>query len=211
MNIELGSTITIDGREYVVDSFEPDTYGSFTISGRVKERWWFDMHTKKAFKSDHPAQIDWCEVTPEYAEYLRNKPEGEWELRKPEQGDVVYSRKKAGEYDYTGLHIDHTQNHIYDRGYRWCKIEKKAGWRVYDVIEREGEYWILCADGGISSLASAAGCVGFGRVQYKGQSSDEWYPIGCTMGLNGCVHNYGSRESDTPAVPIRARFWEVVK
>jgi hypothetical protein len=164
------------------------------------ERWWFDMHTKKAFKSDHPAKIDWCEVTPEYAEYLRNKPEGEWELRKTDGLGVVFIGYGDG-FLHPGPH---------DRGYRWCKVEPKAGWRVYEVHPMSGKYRVVMGDGFAALLSNAASMVGFGGVQFKGHK--EWSMAISAYIKDGTIYLHDSDEvAAEVAVPVRARFREVAQ
>jgi hypothetical protein len=207
IDIKVGSTITIDGKDYVVDSFEPNTHGSFTISGRVKERWWFDprQEEERVMCCARKPDTNYVEVTPEYVEYLRNKPVERCVIKIPEQGDTYLALSGGWNTKPTNAKFGENEK----EPYRWCKT--KSGWRVYDVIANKGKYYVkdLGSCGGDVFLPNAIGRVGFGGVQFEGSPSEWW-----GMNINAYIDSEGMPYSQSfcdglgLAVPIRARFWE---
>jgi hypothetical protein len=179
---------------------------SVVLKSLPKERFWFHPSSGSVFPvAGFGDNKDWLEVTPEYAEYLHNKPEGEWELRIPNIGDVVTPRIPFAEKTAT---VDYTDAGVIDRGYRWCKPKQpKAGWRVYDVVEMHGMYYVDFKDE-YKRLYECQDIVGFGGVQFEGQRVDCW-----SMSTCACIDKDGymptfAEDDEVPAVPIRARFWE---
>jgi hypothetical protein len=112
---------------YVLD---PDANGvNFDSPGSVyrlrpdyePKKWWFAPSTKTVI--DKPSDFawrnheDWLEVTAEYAAYLRDKPEGDWELRRVVVGDNYFDIYGRELFRRTGVDDIGPE----DRGYRWCK------------------------------------------------------------------------------------------
>jgi hypothetical protein len=208
-----GDTFEKDGVEYIIRLIDASD-NKFEVRAEPKPRvcksrlcWWFNPKLGKV-EEGTDAGSDWMKVTPEYAEYLRNKPEGEWELRKHKRGDgiVTYPVQERLVCEWEP-HPNETPD---DRGYRWCK--PKAGWRVYDVVVRNGEDCIAFAGDAIATLDVAMrehGKYGrFGGVQFEGQRVDCW-----SMSICACIDKDGymptfAEDDEVPAVPIRARFWE---
>jgi hypothetical protein len=95
-------------------------------------RWWFDVVTAKVSST-----IGTHEVTAEYADYLRTKPDGEWELRKPDAGDLYKLVTLPG--NATASSTTKRDLGPQDRGYRWCKPKadivamKKS---VFDALDK---------------------------------------------------------------------------
>jgi len=172
------------------------------------DRWWFCAKTLKVFTNGSAIEPceDCVEVTPEYAEYLRNKPEGEWELRMFEFGDTIMGYGGIGGkvvcYWYPSCPWDKK-----DRGYRWCKPKVTHGWREYAVVERGGAYMVMGLLGAPISLAKCAGRVGFGGVQFKGCNT--WSMLVAAYRRDGTLYIYDSGEiPSVTATPIKVRFWE---
>jgi hypothetical protein len=170
-------------------------------------RSWFEPATGAVREYIASANVmGWLEVTPEYAEYLRNKPEGEWELQIPTIGDIVRSLYYG---DDRGAN-DAVFNGVGDRGYRWCKVEPKAGWRVYEVKPMSGKYRVVMGDGYAPLLSNAANLVGFGGVQFGGHK--EWSMAIAAYIKDGTIYLHDSDEVAAEiAVPVRARFREVAQ
>jgi hypothetical protein len=104
----------------VLDRHEPELDAPFAIY-RLRpdyepERWWFHELTGKV-RSESQTLNGWLEVTDEYADYLRNKPEGEWELRRVVAGDNYFDIYGRELFRRTGVDDFGPE----DRGYRWCK------------------------------------------------------------------------------------------
>lgn len=208
-------------RFYAVRNDAPDEiwqrFGIERNPHKTEKRWWFDTGGKSVFQSDEKFCGDVIEVTAEYAEYLRNKPDGEWELRKPtEKGDQYVNMYNGNiEYAYScsapknGLDIGPQ-----DRGYRWCKPRKVAGWVEYPIEAVNGIYCVIGLNGGKWRLDKAANRVGFGGVQFdRGINQDRWFMITTKLADNDGLYESGL-DCETrliPAVPVRARFWEVKK
>jgi hypothetical protein len=90
---------------------------------------------------------------------------------------------------------------------RRITVEPKAGWRVYDVVEMHGMYYVDFKDE-YKRLYECQDMVGFGGVQFEGQDKG-WYMHVCGVcDKDSDIFYYTSNEDDKPAVPIRARFWE---
>ena len=87
------------------------------------KRWWFDTVTNTIIKDGQTVDQNMIEVTEDFARYVQNKPDGEWDLRKPGCDDTIFDKDgrtiKAIKsiYDYACPNKD-------DLGYRWCKPHK---------------------------------------------------------------------------------------
>ena len=81
-------------------------------------KWWFDTITKDVRQGSCAVHSACVEVTAEYADYLRNKPDGECELRIPKAGEVYFCM-----YDKSPETVPYHLTDLGDgdRGYRWCK------------------------------------------------------------------------------------------
>jgi hypothetical protein len=152
------------------------------------------------------------EVTADYAEYLRKKPDGEWELRKYGNGDTIFTfgLKNGGREQVAGW--DHITDTASDRGYRWCKPKQpESGWREY-AITRDDRGFCVWTDMGdrwpLHMLSDSPTTLGlFGGVQFEG--SDTWSIMVAAYRLGGTLHLYDSDEiPPVPAVPVKCRFWE---
>jgi hypothetical protein len=173
-------------------------------------KWWFLPPDKTLAQYGivecHPERpnASWLEVTPEYADYLRNKPDGEWELRMAKKGDICWDWKVLMVLNGDYGDIDAT-----DRGYRWCKVAKPGpayGWREYAVTERNGVYYVKGYRGGDMALHKALCRVGFGGVQFEGLN--DWsMVVPAFIGSHGMLM-YSSIKGATLATPIKTRFWE---
>jgi len=173
------------------------------------DRYWFQPDSSTVFYgAGFGDNNGWLEVTPEYAAYLVNKPEGEWELRIPKAGDDVHglwnTRQICKDASY-GVDIG-----SHDRGYRWCKPKQpEAGWREYDVIANRGKYYVkdLGSCGGDVYLPNVIGRVGFGGVQFEG--CDTWSMLVAAYRRDETLYIYDSGEiPSVTATPIKVRFWE---
>jgi len=93
------------------------------------------------------------------------------------------------------------------------KPEPRYGWRVYEVKPIDGHYCIMPHDINKKPLRlkNVIDRVGFGGVQFKGQAHGGWcLKINCFLREgNECDMSLATYEH--PAVPVRARFWEVLK
>jgi hypothetical protein len=165
------------------------------------ERWWFCAKTLKVFTNGSAIEPceDCVEVTPEYAEYLRNKPDGEWELRMAKAGDETNECFK--------LPCDLEDCGPSDRGYRWCKPKQpEAGWREYRLEARNGVYYVKGYRGGDMALHKALCRVGFGGVQFEG--CDAWSMLVAAYRRDETLYIYDSGEiPSVTATPIKVRFW----
>jgi len=212
--LTLGETMTIGGKEYVLKGFSHNGLGSITdIEVQLKEpdRWWFCPGSKCVYVGAKPEGNPSVEVTPEYADYLRNKPDGEWELR----NDWTYGGIVIGwphQEEYTVQIVAPIDHGTADRGYRWCKPKAPAyGWREYAVVERKGSYMIDGYGNATSglNLYKALGRVGFGGVQFEGQRHSAWMmQINYLIDDAGMLMHCEKAGTCKPAVPIKVRFWE---
>jgi len=106
-----------------------------------QKRWWFCPECKNVSEQGYVqclCKIMPLEVTESYARYLQNKPEGECELRKPVEGEIVLTvHGKAWEraQDYTANSIG-----IDDLGYRWVKT---SALKIVDVVNGVCKGWSL--------------------------------------------------------------------
>jgi len=90
-------------------------------------KWWFhprDLSMMRGVEIAHgPERPDhspgWLEVTAGYAAYLRDKPEGEWELRMAKSGDTCWNADGENVAFVAGTNYKDAGAN--DRGYRWCK------------------------------------------------------------------------------------------
>jgi len=169
------------------------------------ERWWFHELTGKV-RNESQTLNGWLEVTPEYAEYLSNKPDGEWELRMFEFGDTIMGYGGIGGkvvcYWYPSCPWGKK-----DRGYRWCKPKATHGWREYAVVERNGSYYVKGYRGGDMALHKALCRVGFGGVQFEGCNT--WSMLVAAYRRDETLYIYDSGEiPSVTATPIKVRFWE---
>jgi len=179
-------------------------------------RYWFDPQSKviynSLYKGDKRMML---EVTADYAEYLRKKPDGEWELRKYGNGDTIFTfgLKNGGREQVAGW--DHITDTASDRGYRWCKPKQpESGWREY-AITRDDRGFCVWTDMGdrwpLHMLSDSPTTLGlFGGVQFEGQNEPYWF-----MSINMLIDYCGTimsvafpHETNTPAVPVKCRFWE---
>jgi hypothetical protein len=105
-------------------------------------KWWFLPLGCGTFSNPQLEQCskqpntNWLEVTAEYADYLRNKPDGEWELRKPDSGEQIliwingrFSRPMTAG---NGIKMNDTPA---DRGYRWCKPKPDIAQLRRELVE----------------------------------------------------------------------------
>jgi len=174
------------------------------------ERWWFCPGSKCVYVGAKPEGNPSVEVTPEYAEYLRNKPEGvECELREVTAGDKFVTTGDSGLW----LTLKDGECVAGSWPYRWCKPKAPAyGWREYAVVERGGAYMVMGLLGAPISLVRCAGRVGFGGVQFEGQNDlQTWiFSFPCCMTPEGkVVVAFAVEPNDyKPAIPVKARFWE---
>ena len=127
----------------------------------------------------------------------------------------------------------HRKDLIYYTGKRWAagwdgfdkginrlrpdyEPEPKAthGWREYAITRDERGYCVW-TDAGyrwpLHVLADSPTMLGlFGGVQFKGQNEPYWYTDTNALkdDCGNITHGAFPHETDTPAVPIKARFWE---
>jgi len=209
MRDKLTSLIWRDDEEWIEVKLSHNMHESFVYRLRPdykSDQFWFDPVDKLIHTGDK-LYLQWLEVTAEYADYLHNKPDGEWELRKPKGGDdccgIGWVRGICRDESY-GDDCGPT-----DRGYRWCKPKAPAyGWREYAVVERKGSY-IIDGYGNATSglnLYKAAGRVGFGGVQFKGQNT--WCALVAAYENDGGLHMFSHDYDSKLATPIKCRFWE---
>jgi hypothetical protein len=97
------------------------------------EKWWFDTVEKEVYKGTVAKYPAVYEVTAEYADYLRNKPDGEWELQIPKDGDDIMDTD--GEGYLCGKYYITTDFGPHDRGYRWCKPKPDIAQLRRDLVE----------------------------------------------------------------------------
>ena len=204
--LTLGETMTIGDKEYVLKDFTHNGLGSITsitVELNDPQKWWFDprfgcVENVKMY----PGAL---EVTAEYADYLRNKPDGEWELRIPKDGDEIMDTDGMG-YRCGKLYIT-VDLSPRDRGYRWCKPKTPAtGWREYPVIARRGVYYVKGYNGSDMALHKALCRVSFGGMQYEGQ--DTWCALVAAYVDSGGLHTFSHKHDSKLATPVKVRFWE---
>jgi hypothetical protein len=206
-----GDTFTKDGKEYIISCIDASGY-KFEVRAEPNVKWWFDPRQEEecrvmccATKPD----TNYVEITPEYAEYLRNKPVERCVIKIPEQGDTYLALSGGWNTKPTNAKFGENEK----EPYRWCKIEKIAGWRVYDVVAQNGSYIVKDYRGTKNGMAlgKASGRVGFGGVQFEGQNNSIWHMItSMFISPRGYMtsHACSGNGDDKPAVPIRARFRE---
>jgi len=205
--MKYGDKITVNGVEMVVKGYNTDAQGRLRGIETVRNepeptRWWFDRD-RKAVTDDAgrlPFAMD-VEVTPEYAEYLRDNPGEGWELRMSKVGDICVS------WDYRQPHESNAFLRVGDtidigpddRGYRWCKAKPAAGWREYPVEARNGVWMVMDYHGGALTLHKAMSRVGYGGVRWR-------KPDG-TRTATGCMWSRTFVDG-RPWKPVAVRFWE---
>jgi len=152
---------------------------------------------------------DWLEITADYAAYLRNKPDGEWELRMAKAGECYWCMYDKEPETFGSDLADIGPK---DRGYRWCKPKQpEAGWREYAVVERKGSYMIDGYGNATSglNLYKALGRGGFGGVQFEGQRHSAWMmQINYLIDDAGMLMHCEKAGTCKPAIPVKVRFWE---
>lgn len=170
-----------------------------------KKRWWFNIATKEVCDSlNFWTGVMCIEVTEEYAKYLSAKPEGDWELRFVKNGETYLSintRKEQTCFDAQELNADCGKS---DRGYRWCKIEKKEDWFVAEV---HPDGYFTDQNGNPRMVSDRI--KGFGGVQFEGQVYVEWY-----MKKEMLIDDEGElydidlgKKNKRPARICRVRIW----
>ena len=185
-------------------------------------RWWFlptgcgTFKTPQIEESATKPNTNWLEVTAVYAAYLQAKPDGEWELRKPEVGDVFVGYAFVGAFHELVWNEKNEEGNDKKTPYRWCKPRKVAGWVEYPVVVHGDYYHVEGLNVGIIRLHIAADRVGFGGVQYDGQEDERQWFTGTNAGIypDGQIAKYSFDDCDddaAPAIPVRARFWEVTQ
>jgi len=203
--------ITIDDKRYKVKAIEQLSDGltvRMLLTKYEPERYWLNTNTMEI--QQKPEGHHWVnpeffiEVTPEYAEYLRNKPDGEWELRMVVVGNV-YRQFGSSLVSTACRNVQDDGPH--DRGYRWCRPKVTHGWREYAVVERNGVYYVKGYRGGDMALHKALCRVGFGGVQFEG--CDTWSMLVAAYRRDETLYIYDSGEiPSVTATPIKVRFWE---
>jgi len=172
-------------------------------------RYWFQPSSGTVYQgAGFGDDSGWLEVTAEYAEYLRRKPDGEWELRIVKAGDIYWSSALGVNVANADFDLINT---IHDRCYRWCKPKQpEAGWREYRVEARNGVHYVKGYKGGDMALHKALCRVGFGGVQFDGQKERHWWYMNISMLIteSGYIGECDDGVENKPAVPVKARFWE---
>jgi hypothetical protein len=176
-------------------------------------RWWFCPTINRTHQQEGNVCSVCMEVTAGYAEYLRNKPDGEWELRIVKVGDTYWS-------DFLAVCVANTDfsdcDTIGDRGYRWCKPKQPKAthlWREY-AITRDDQGYCVWTDAGdrwpLHVLESSPTPLGlFGGVQFKGQKGENWHmETALLITSGGRVENCDCDYNLMPAVPVKCRFRE---
>jgi hypothetical protein len=176
-------------------------------------RWWFCPTINRTHQQEGNVCSACMEVTSEYAGYLRNKPDGECELRTPKKGDLFYENYgNSFEWDRAENDWDvfpYPQFHL-----RWCRPKQpEAGWREYAVKPIDGEDYICADDDALATLDVAKrehGAYGrFGGVQFEGQKGGNWFmQTSLLMTANGTLTDSDCDYNLMPAVPVKARFLE---
>ncbi len=163
------------------------------------ERWWFRPTSGIVLCQKGEPFIDGIEVTPEYAQYLNAKPDGECELRKVKTGDVnwvTYSK------EWVTSDRDYDDNGPHDRGYRWCRKPAKpepTGRMVeYDITVTPHSKCYNCDDK-CAFLHELIDFPGFAGIRFE-LPSGELTAVMPTMVYKAITGK--------PCPPRKAVFWE---
>jgi hypothetical protein len=95
-------------------------------------KWWFDTITKDVRQGSCAVHSACFEVTAEYADYLRNKPDGECDLRDVEKGDTFFDMR-TGNWNVCelGIHTDNPKIPVL----RWCKPKPDIAQLRRELVE----------------------------------------------------------------------------
>ena len=116
------------------------TKGHSTFDGGINRlrpdyeqlKWWFDTVEKEVYKGTVAKYPAVYEVTAEYADYLRNKPDGECDLRDVEKGDTFFDMR-TGNWNVCelGIHTDNPKIPVL----RWCKPKPNIAQLRRELVE----------------------------------------------------------------------------